>query len=122
MQNYERLDAFKCLKELVKHIYQLTIDLPKDEKWGLQSQMKRSSISSLSNLVEGVSRRSNKEKLRFIEISYSSLLELDVQIILCQELMLITNSETIIVRKHIVRSIEILSGLRRSFLSQLPPR
>ncbi len=58
---------------LIKRVYIFTKDLPSDEKFNLISQLRRSAISVASNIAEGLSRTTSKEKKRFIEISRSSL-------------------------------------------------
>lgn len=114
MHSYENLDAVKCCRVLIVDIYRLTRTFPIFEKFGLSSQMQRSAISILSNLVEGLSRSSHKEKLRFLEISYGSLLELDVQVIISLDLNFIDHDKCVEMRKSILRIVQILSGIKRS--------
>jgi len=57
--------------------------LPKSEDFGLKSQMRRAVVSSISNFVEGYLKKSTKEKLHFMEIAETSLLELEVQSEIC---------------------------------------
>lgn len=69
-------------------------DFPKEEKFGLTSQIRRASISISSNIAEGSSRKSSKEQARYTEIAYGSLLEVLSQLILANDLNNI-NKETI---------------------------
>ncbi len=78
--NHKKLDVWNESLELVRMIYQLTNKLPKEEKFGLVSQINRASVSVLSNLSESSARRSAKERKRFYEISRSSLVEIDTQL------------------------------------------
>jgi four helix bundle protein len=71
---------------LVKKIYILTSQLPNDERFGLISQINRSSVSIPSNIAEGSGRTTDKEFSRFIEIAISSSYELETQLILISEL------------------------------------
>ena len=75
--------------ELTKAIYLLISDLPKDEKYGLASQMKRCAISIPSNIAEGAGRNSQKEFIHFLSIANGSAYELQTQLLLSIELNLI---------------------------------
>lgn len=76
---------------LVKDVYVLTSNFPKEEKFGLISQINRCSISVPSNIAEGSSRSSNKEFSHFIKIALGSLFELETQIILSSEFQMIND-------------------------------
>lgn len=65
--------------QLVSEIYQLTDSFPKAETFGLTSQMRRAAVSIPSNIAEGASRKSEKDRKRFYRIARSSLVELDTQ-------------------------------------------
>lgn len=70
----------------VKKVYGLSMQLPAEERFGLISQVNRSSISIPSNIAEGSGRSSSKEFVRFLEIALSSGYELETQLILINEL------------------------------------
>jgi four helix bundle protein len=78
--SHKNLEVWKLSIELMKEVYKLTAAYPKEEMFGLTSQMRRSSVSIVSNLSEGAARKSKKEKSRFFEVSRSSLVELDAQV------------------------------------------
>lgn len=78
--NHKHLTVYKRSIELVKEIYLLTNNLPPEERFGLQSQLRRASVSIPSNISEGSARKSDVERKRFYEISRSSLVEIDSQI------------------------------------------
>lgn len=82
-KSYHRLLVWQKLSELVVLTYTLTKLLPKDELFSLTSQMRRAAVSALSNFVEGYLKKSNKEKLHFMEIAETSLLELEAQSEVC---------------------------------------
>ena len=84
--NFKELLVWKKSIELVKSIYQITSMLPSDERFGLVSQMNRSSISVPSNIAEGSGRTSEKEFLHFLNIAISSSYELETQLIISNEL------------------------------------
>ena len=79
--------------ELAKSLYQLVAELPSDEKFGLNSQIKRYSISIPSNIAEGAGRNSNKEFKHFLSIANGSAYELQTQLILTTELNLINKDK-----------------------------
>lgn len=78
--SHKNLEAYSLAFKLAKIIYEITEDFPKTEKYGLCSQIRRAAVSVLSNVAEGASRYSPKEKIRFFEISRASLVEVDTQL------------------------------------------
>lgn len=79
MRDHRKLRAFELADELTLLIYKATLGFPKEERYGLTSQMRRSSLSVASNIVEGCARDSQTEYVRFPEIGYGSLKELHYQ-------------------------------------------
>jgi len=79
MRDHTKLRAFELADELAVLIYQVTKELPKEEVYGLISQMRRAAVSVPSNIVEGCARESQSEYLRFLEIAFGSLRELHYQ-------------------------------------------
>ncbi len=94
--------------DLSKSIYQLVSELPSDEKYGLNSQIKRSFISIPSNIAEGAGRNSNKEFKHFLAIANGPTYELQTQLILLGELNLVTKEK---VQPIIDKCIEIQKTL-----------
>jgi four helix bundle protein len=92
MQRMSELKSFKQLQvwqrsmELVKEIYELTADLPPEEKYGLTSQIRRCAISIPSNIAEGFKRRNPAEYRQFLAIAAGSAAEVETQLILTKEL------------------------------------
>ena len=82
-KGYHKLIVWHRLRELLILTYELTAKLPASEQFGLVSQMRRAIVSVISNFVEGYLKRSKKEKKHFLEISETSLLELEVQSEIC---------------------------------------
>lgn len=78
--SHKKLDVWKLALKLVVKIYELTSKFPPEEKFGLILQLRRASISCHSNLSEGLARISKAEKRRFLEVSRSSLAEIDTQL------------------------------------------
>ena len=90
MHKVEDLKIWKKSIELTKAVYLLVSGLPSDEKYGLYSQIKRSSVSIPSNIAEGAGRISNKEFKHFLSIANGSAYELQTQLILTIELNLMS--------------------------------
>ncbi|MBI4079140.1 MAG: four helix bundle protein [Candidatus Levybacteria bacterium] len=82
-KSYHNLILWQKLRDLLVLTYRLTEKLPSSEEFGLKSQMRRAIVSAMSNFVEGYLKRSKKEKLHFMEISETSLLELEAQSEIC---------------------------------------
>ena len=80
--SFENLDVWKESRKLVLMIYQLQNSFPPYEKYGLGDQLRRAAVSVSSNIVEGNYRFSIQEQIRFIEISFGSLMEVYCQLIL----------------------------------------
>ena len=114
MYAYKKLKVFHLLRFFIKSVYDSVKSFPSSEKHNLSSQLQRAAVSALCNLVEGLSRRSIKEKLRFIEISYGSLLECDVLLLLAFDLEYISQEDHKNLKERINECTRMLSGLRRS--------
>lgn len=88
--SFEKLDVWQEARKFVTEIYKVSGTFPSEEKFGLCSQLQRASVSVVSNIAEGVSRQSDKEKIRFIEISYGSLMEVYCQLYISLDLKYLT--------------------------------
>jgi four helix bundle protein len=86
VKTHRDLDVWKNGIELVKKIYILTKDFPKEEIYTLTSQIRRSAISIPSNIAEGAARNSKKEFIQFLYIALGSAAELETQLIVAKEL------------------------------------
>lgn len=84
--NWRDLEVWKKSHLLTKEIYLLTKDFPKEERFGLTSQIQRSAYSVPLNIVEGHNRRTSKEFLQFLHIARGSLEELRYLLLLCQDI------------------------------------
>ena len=86
MSDFTKLTVWQKSHKLAQEIYQLTSKLPKEELFGLSSQMRRAAISVGSNIAEGESRYTNKDKLNFFIQSRSSAAELQSQLLLVADI------------------------------------
>jgi len=94
MATHKELEVWKLGIDLVEKIYQITEEFPKEEIYGLTSQIRRAGISIPSNIAEGASRKNRKEYIQFLYIALGSLSELETQLIISQRLKYL-DSETI---------------------------
>jgi four helix bundle protein len=96
--SFEKLDVWKKARKLNSQIYTITKKFPKEETYGLVQQLRRASISISSNLAEGSSRNTYRDKARFTNIAYSSLMEVLNQLILSKDLKYINENEYLEIR------------------------
>jgi four helix bundle protein len=94
--SYRDLIIWQKSMKLTKDIYSIVNNFPKEEIYGLTSQVKRCAISIPSNIAEGRGRSSNKEFVRFLQISLGSLYELETQLELARELGFISDINKIL--------------------------
>ena len=114
--SFEKLEVYKDARIYVKYVYLLTTDFfPDKERFGLTSQIQRAVVSIVSNIVEGTTRASNKEKERFIEIAYGSLLETYCQFQIATDLEYIKQEDLDKIQLHVDRIANKLSALKRSY-------
>lgn len=86
IKSYKELIVWKKAMNLVKEIYALTEKFPKDELYGLRSQMERAAVSVPSQIAEGYLRGHRKEYTQFLSIAIGSAAELETQILICKSL------------------------------------
>ncbi len=115
MKSYTDLDVWKKGRELVKEIYGLTKTFPRDEMFGLSSQMKRCAVSVPSNIAEGHGRNHAKDTLQFFYISRGSLYELETQLFLSLDLEFITKLDFNRNLESITLCKQMLNGLIRYY-------
>lgn len=118
--SFEKLEAWVLAKELTKQVYLLTKKFPKEEIYGLTSQIRRASISICSNLAEGSRRTSKIDFARFIQIAYGSMMELLNQLIIAEELEYIQKDELVKIREQIDQISLRLTALRKALLNSTP--
>jgi four helix bundle protein len=109
--SHKELDVYLLAMELVKDIYELSKLLPKDEQYVLVSQIRRAAVSVCSNIAEGAARRSKAEKLRFYEISRSSLVEIDTQLEIALTLSYLNKDQMIDLERKLKSVFNMLSKM-----------
>ncbi len=95
------MEAWKQSKDLVKIVYQAIKIFPDEERYHLVSKIKRAATSVPSNLAEGNSRDTKKEKIRYVSIAYGSLMELYNHLIISVELEFLTEEQMNILKPKI---------------------
>lgn len=113
VKNYRDLLVWQKSMLLVTEVYKLVENLPSDEKFGLQSQIKRSAVSIPSNIAEGHGRWYKKEFLHHLSISYGSLAELETQLLITVELRFIKHNEVQSVLEKTTEIGKMINGLRK---------
>lgn len=94
MKQYTELDVWIKSRELASLVYELTKSFPKEEMFGLTSQIRRSAVSVPSNIAEGCGRNTSKDTMQFLFIARGSLYELETQLFISFDLKYI-NSEQV---------------------------
>ena len=91
--SFEKLEVWQNSRMFILDIYKLTTKFPSNEIFGITSQIKRSSSSIATNISEGTSRNTNKDKAHFLTISYSSAMETLNHLIICKDLNYISDED-----------------------------
>ncbi len=94
MKDYKDLVSWQKGMTLAAEVYRMTKTFPKEETYGLVSQIRRSVISIPSNIAEGYGRESTQEYIRFLRIARGSLYETETQLYLCQQLQYISQEDS----------------------------
>lgn len=113
---FEKLEVWQVSRKLVKVVYELTATFPPDERFGLTSQLRRVIIGVSSNIAEGNSRITNKDKAHFITIAFSSLMEVLNQLILSADLGFLQEKQVSEIRIPINELANKLNAFHRSIL------
>jgi four helix bundle protein len=103
--------------DLVVEIYKLTKLFPKEEIFGITSQMRRAAVSIPSNIAEGFSRKNRKEYSQFIRIAFGSGAELETQILITKKLNLAPVENFQKIDGLLVEVMKMLNGLNSSLLA-----
>lgn len=113
IHSFTDLIAWKEGHELVLMIYKSTINFPQSEIFGLTNQMRRCAVSITSNIAEGFSRATNKDKVQFYSIALGSLTELQSQLYISRDVKYISLEDfsSIIAQATLVS--KLINGLKR---------
>lgn len=111
IKSFTDLNAWKEGHKLVLMIYDITKTFPKEEMFGLTSQIRRCAVSITSNIAEGFSRQSYKEKLQFYSISLGSTTELQNQLLIARDINYINKEQFQNIAEQSVKVHKIINGL-----------
>jgi four helix bundle protein len=114
IKHFVDLDAWQVNREVVLVIYKITKKFPKDEKFGLTSQLRRASVSIITNIAEGWGRFHYKDKIRFYHQARGSNTEVQSLLIVAKDLGYISEEEFDEMKVLIFRGFKVLNGLIRS--------
>ena len=111
IKSFTDLIAWQEGHSLVLDIYKITKKFPKEELYGLIGQLRRCAISITSNIAEGFSRQSYKEKVQFYSMALSSVSELQNQLLIARDVNYITRQEFQKIADQSIKAHKLLSGL-----------
>ena len=105
ISSHKDLKVWQESMDLVEDIYKITTDFPKEEIYGLRSQIRRAAVSIPSNIAEGAGRKGSPEFCRFLYISLGSLSEVDTQLEIAIRLNFIEPQPEIVNRIHFIKNM-----------------
>ena len=117
--SFEKLKVWQEAKNLVVEVYHLLDAFPSIEKYALCDQIRRAIVSVPSNIAEGSGRRSLKEQIHFLEISYGSLMETYNQLLIAIDLTYITQESVESIKPRIDAVAKMINGLHNKYVQQL---
>jgi four helix bundle protein len=115
VKSHRELKVWHAGMSLAKQVYSLTRQFPKEETYGISTQLRRAVVSIPSNIAEGYARQSTKELLQFLAIASGSLAEIETQILLAAEFGYVREEES----THLLSNINQLERMLNAFRSQL---
>jgi four helix bundle protein len=119
---HKDLIVWQVAMDLVVAVYKVCRALPRDELYGLVSQLRRAAVSVAVNIAEGSARTARGDFLHFLSIARGSLRELECLLEIVARLGFLTNAETDNARQLAARVGRLLSGLRKSLVSRSPTK
>ena len=114
MRDHTKLRAFELADEIALLVYKVTMDFPREEIYGLTSQMRRAAVSVPSNIVEGCARDTQADYLRFLYMAFGSVRELHYQATLARRLGFLMNEDSSLMEIKVVECEKVLNGLIQS--------
>lgn len=119
INSYRDLKVWQAGMDLAEQVYKLTQAFPKQETYGLSSQIQRAAVSVHSNIAEGHGRDSTKEYLHFLSVALGSLHEVETQLILAGRLKYLDQKDLDLVLARMDEAGRMLRGLQKSLKAKL---
>lgn len=113
IKSFTDLNAWKQGHLLVLNIYKITKNFPTEERYGLISQMQRAVVSITSNIAEGFSRNTNKDKVQFYCMAHGSLTELQNQLLISKDLKYLDKNSFDLIAQQTVVVGKLINGLKK---------
>ncbi|HPN54545.1 MAG TPA: four helix bundle protein [Candidatus Moranbacteria bacterium] len=113
IKSFTDLEAWKEGHRLVLAVYKETQKFPKEESFGLTSQMRRAAVSITSNIAEGFSRNTSKDKYQFYSMAHGSLTELQNQLIIVRDIEYLEKENFNKIAQQTITVAKLLCGLKR---------
>jgi len=110
---HKELEVWQKGIAFITDVYSITNSFPKDEMYGLVSQIRRAAVSVPSNIAEGAARQSNKEYIQFLYIALGSLMELETQLIISKNLKFLSGDNFNVLQSNTDVLGKMLNGLIR---------
>lgn len=101
MSDFKQLRIFQKAREFNKILYLMTKNFPREEQFGLTSQIRRASLSIATNISEGCGRKNDKEFARFLDISYASACEVECLLLIASDVEIITQEERLTINQKL---------------------
>ena len=117
--SFEKLDVYQKARKLIKDIYLLQNEFPKEERYALGDQVRRAATSIVANLAEGSGRQSIREKVHFVEIAFGSMTEVFCELQTASDLGYIKEEQLDALRPQFTDIAKMLSGLRNTLNKKL---
>ena len=114
--SFEKLEVWQDSRVFAVKIYRLTSQFPAEEKFGLTNQVRRAAVSVCSNIAEGNSKRTSKDKANYMQIAYASMMEVLNHIIIAKDLQMISEEDYTSLRLDIEKITNKLNSLRNYYL------
>lgn len=111
IKSFTDLDAWKEAHTLVLMVYKATKKFPKEEMFGLVTQLRKAAVSITSNIAEGFSRQSYQDKLHFYSMALGSLTEVQNELLVARDIKYLVKDEFMEIAKQTIKVSKIINGL-----------
>jgi four helix bundle protein len=119
VKSHKDLDVWRLAIDLAQNIYEVSKSFPRDEQFGMTSQMRRAAVSIGGNIAEGAARKGQREFTQFLYIALGSASELETQLEIARRVGLVADGDFARLDALLARVAQMLRGLIRSVKSDL---